>query len=112
MNRAVSSDVLPQRPHAASSRSDCEGNRRAPGRAETPHEVGQSTSTFLRPVAVIGPSVVAFVVLLLTTYSALLYVGYDFGPILFFLRAELAGESTARCVDLPPEIWKRIPACL
>lgn len=50
--------------------------------------------------------------LLLSVALILNYLNYDYGPISFYIKAKIAGRSTESCVDLPEEIWRRIPACV
>lgn len=37
---------------------------------------------------------------------------YDFTPILWYISAEIQGIDTSDCMNMPIEVWSRIPACV
>jgi len=37
---------------------------------------------------------------------------YDFTPILWYVSAKVQGIDTTDCMNMPIEVWSRIPACI
>lgn len=47
----------------------------------------------------------------LLIYAWLLTIGYDFNPIIFYMKAQLMGQDVSDCLSLPEHIWRLLPQC-
>lgn len=110
---------LPLRPSSSSCRPDSGGSRPAVPLVGTRPEGGPSKSGALRDRSVVQSAfrlvrvgLASLLLLLVLGFSYLSYRHYNYGPILFWLSAKVHGQPTESCLDLPPEVWHRIPACV